>query len=155
VNRRLACVALASLALLGFVGSAAAQTWTAEQQEIWKIEEQQWQMAKDKDVSWIEKMVHPNLRYWQTGMPVPQDRASLARWDRYNNSNATVLEQELFPVSITITGNVAVAQYNYQVARENLKKERETTQGHYTDVFIKDGGRWQFISWSGGDEPKK
>jgi hypothetical protein len=148
-------VALASVVLLGFAGSAAAQTWTAEQQEIWKIEEQQWQMSKDKDMSWIEKMVHPSLSYWQTGMPVPQDRASLARWNRYSNSNETVLEQELFPASVTITGNVAVAQYHYQIARENEKKERETVQGHYMDVFVKEGGRWLFIAWAGGEDPKK
>jgi hypothetical protein len=155
MDRRLVCVALASVALLAFAGGAVAQTWTPEQQEIWKLEEQQWQMAKDKDMSWIEKMVHPGLSYWDNGTPVPQNRASLARWNRYTSSNTTVLEQELFPASVTITGNVAVAQYRYQVARENYKKERETVQGHYTDVFIKEGGRWLFIAWAGGDDPKK
>ena len=28
-------------------------------------------------------------------------------------------------------------------------------RGRYTDVFVKDGGRWLFIAWTGGDEPKK
>lgn len=27
--------------------------------------------------------------------------------------------------------------------------------GRYTDVFVKDGGRWQFLAWTGGDDPKK
>ena len=40
---------------------AAAQTWTAEQQEVWTLEQRQWQMAKDKDLGWIDAMVHPNL----------------------------------------------------------------------------------------------
>src|SRR6185295_16348827 len=57
------------------------------------------------DLTWIDKMVHPT------------------RWNRYTASNSAVLEQELFPISITITGNVAVAQYRYAVARENYKKE--------------------------------
>ena len=152
---RVACRALASAVLLAWAGAASAQTWTPEQQEIWKLEEQQWQMAKDKDSSWIEKMVHASVTYWETGMPVPQNKASLSRWNRYTNANTTVLEQELFPVSITITGNVAVAQYHYQVARENYKKERETVWGRYTDVFVKEGGRWLFIAWVGGDDPKK
>ena len=30
-----------------------------------------------------------------------------------------MLEQELFPISLTITGNIAVVQYRYSVAREN------------------------------------
>ena len=145
----------ALLSLVVMAGTASAQTWSPEQQELWKFEDQQWQMAKDKDLSWVEKMVHPNLSYWNTEQPSPQNRASLARWDRYNNTNATVLEQELFPISATITGNVAVMQYRYMVARENYKKERETVSGHYMDVLVKEGGRWLFIAWAGGDDPKK
>jgi ketosteroid isomerase-like protein len=106
-------------------------------------------------LSWIETMVHPNLSYWSTESPVPQTKASLARWNRYENTSSTVLEQELFPLSITITGNVAVVSYRYQIARENYKKERETVHGRYTDVLVKEGGRWLFVAWTGGDDPKK
>jgi len=146
---------LAFLSLVAVAAPASAQTWTAEQQEVLKFEEQQWQMAKDKDLSWIDKMVHPSLSYWETDQQAPQNKASLARWNRYNNTNATVLEQELFPISITITGNIAVVHYRYVIARENAKKERETVSGRYTDILVKEGGRWMFISWAGGDDPKK
>jgi hypothetical protein len=152
---RVACRVLACAVVLTWASAAMAQTWSAEQQEIWKLEEKQWQMAKDKDMSWIETMVHPNLSYWGTDSPVPQTKASLARWNRYDNTNATVLEQELFPLSITVTGNIAVVSYRYQIARESYKKERETVHGRYMDVLVKDGGRWQFIAWAGGDDPKK
>ena len=129
--------ALAFLSLLAVTAPASAQTWSAEQQEIWKFEEQQWQMSKDKDLTWIDKMVHPNLSYWDSDQQSPQNKASLGRWNRYNNTNATVLEQELFPISITITGNVAVVHYHYTAARENAKKERETVHGRYTDVLVR------------------
>jgi hypothetical protein len=54
-----------------------------------------------------------------------------------------------------MTGNIAVVQYRYTVARENTKKERETVSGRYTDVLVKDGGKWMFIAWAGGEDPKK
>jgi type II secretory pathway pseudopilin PulG len=152
--RALICT-VASVAVLAVAGAASAQTWSAEQQEIWKLEEQQWQMAKDKDLTWIDKMVHPSLSYWDIDQPSPQNKASLGRWNRYNNTTATVLEQELFPISVTITGNVAVVHYRYTIARESYKKERETFTGRYTDVLVKEGGRWLFIAWAGGDDPKK
>jgi hypothetical protein len=136
-------------------GMVAAQTWTAEQQEIWRVEEMQWKMSMDKDHSWIDKMVHPNISYWETDRPMPQNKASLVRWNRYGAALGTTLEQEMFPMSIAITGNVAVVQYRYTVARENTKKERETVHGRYTDVLMKEGNRWMFIGWSGGDDPKK
>ena len=153
--KRVMAVVAASIALAGFAGVAAAQTWSAEQQEIWQVEQQQWKMAAAKDLSWIDTMVHPNMRYWETGDPMPRDKASLKHWSRYDADNGSTLEQELFPISATITGNIAVVQYHYMVARENYKKERETVTGHYTDVLVKDGGRWMFLTWTGGDDPKK
>ena len=143
------------LAFAVFASAASAQSWSSEQQEVWRVENQQWQMAKDKDASWIDKMVHPNLTYWDNDQVAPQNKASLTRWNRYSNTNSTVLEQEIFPISATITGNIAVAQYRYTTARENYKKERETTSGRYTDILIKDGGQWKFLAWAGGDDPKK
>ena len=148
-------VSLLYLALTAFAGAAAAQTWNPDQQEIWRFEEQQWKMAKEKDLTWIDKMVHSNLSYWDVEQPAPQNKASLLRWNRYSNTNATVLEQELFPISVTITGNIAVVQYSYSIARENYKKDRETVTGRYTDVLVKEGGRWLFLAWAGGDDPKK
>jgi len=155
MTHRMTCAVLALGVLLAMGGPASAQTWTADQQEIWKFEQEQWQKSADNDSSWIEEMVHPNLRYWDTGEPMPRDKASLARWERYTTASTRVLEHEIFPISLTITGNVAVAQYHYQIARENYKKERETATGHYTDVLLKENGVWRFIAWAGGDDPKK
>ena len=155
MSRLIKTASLVSLVLLTLAGTAAAQTWSQEQKEIWTFEEQQWQMEKDKDASWIDTMVHANLSYWSTGSPMPQNKASLTRWNRYSSANSTVLEQELSPISATITGNVAVVQYSYRIARENYKKERETVTGHYMDVLLKEGGSWRFIAWAGGDDPKQ
>jgi hypothetical protein len=148
-------LASVSLALWAFSGAVAAQTWTAEQQEVWKFEEQQWKTEAAKDASWIDTMVHANLRYWTTGDPMPRDKASLKRWSRLGYEDDTVREHEIFPISVTITGNVAVAQYRYMIATENYKKERETVTGHYTDVLIKENGRWLFLAWEGGDDPEE
>jgi hypothetical protein len=153
--RKFISVAAIGLALCALAGQASAETWNADQQELWKVEQLQWKMAAAKDLSWIDTLVHPNLRYWETGAPMPRDRASIKHWSKYDVSAGTVLEQEIFPISATVTGNVAVVQYHYIIARENYKKERETVTGHYTDVLMKDGGHWLFIAWAGGDDPKK
>jgi len=142
-------------ALVAQTATASAQTWSPEQQEIWRLEDQQWKMSAAKDLTWIETMVHPNISFWEVDFPAPQNKASLSRWNKYGSTIGTVLEQEIFPISVTITSNVAVAQYRYRVASENYKKERETVTGRYTDVFMKEGGRWLFITWAGGDDPKK
>jgi hypothetical protein len=135
-------------------GPASAQNWTAEQQEIWALEEQQWKMAAAEDLSWVDTLVHPNVSYWETGQPMPQNRSSLIRWNRFSAANGSTLEQELLPISIVITGNVAVVNYYYSVAREDVTKKQERVTGRYMDVLIKDGGRWKFLAWAFGDDPQ-
>jgi hypothetical protein len=151
---RMVTIAATVLAAYSALGTASAQEWSPEQQEIWKFEQQQWKMSAAEDLSWIDTMVHPNMRFWETGASMPRDKASLKHWSRFDADNGSTLEQELFPISATITGNVAVVQYDYVIARENYKKEREIVTGHYTDVLIKDGGRWMFLAWAGGDDPE-
>ena len=85
---------------------------------------------------------------------MPQNRASLTRWNRFSAANGSALEQELLPISIVITGNIAVVNYYYSVVRENYKKDRETLNGHYMDVLLKEDGRWKFIAWAGGEDPE-
>src|SRR5271157_5997792 len=110
----------AALLVLGtLAGAASAQTSSPDQQEVWKVEQQQWKMSAAKDSSWIDTLLLPSLRYWETGAPMPRDKASLKHWSHYDNESSTVLEQELFPISTTITGNVAVVQYYSLTAREN------------------------------------
>jgi hypothetical protein len=118
---RIVSVVTISLVFGAFAGEASAQALSPEQQEIWKVEQQQWNMDAAKDMSWMETLLHPNLRFWETGAPMPRDKASLKQWSRYDSESGTVLEQELFPISATITGNLAVVQYYYMIARENYK----------------------------------
>ena len=148
--------ALASFVVaFSFAGAAQAQQWSKEQQEVWAVEQQQWAMGAAKDLTWVDRMAHDNLSFWSDDRHAPQDKASLARWAKYDSQNATVLEQEIQPHAITITGNVAVVQYSYAVASEGTDKKRKMTQGRYTDVLVKEGGDWRFLAWSGGDYPEK
>ena len=60
-----------SLLLFAFVvqtGTAVAQTWSPEQQEIWRLEDQQWKMNAAKDLTWIETMVHANVSWWAVAL---------------------------------------------------------------------------------------
>ena len=146
-------LSLLCLALAAISAPVAAQTWNAEQQELWKMEELQWKMNAAKDASWIAKMVHPNMSAWENDSPSPQSMASLTKWNRHSATQSTTLEYELYPLAATITGNVAVMQYTYRSASENGKKEHRYANGRWTDVLIKENGVWKFITWAGGEDP--
>lgn len=133
---------------------ASAQTWTPDQQEIWRLEEAMWQRDTAKDLTWIDTYWHANGTSWGIDHPVPRNRASVARWDKYAYGNYTVLEHELFPLSITVTDNVAVVHYRYRIASEDRDKKREVVTGRYTDVLVREGSRWLIITTVGGDDPR-
>ena len=49
---------LFTVGVAAYASPLAGQTWTPEQQEIWRLEEQQWKLGAAKDASWIQTMVH-------------------------------------------------------------------------------------------------
>lgn len=111
-----------------------------------------WQRDNAKDLGWIETHWHANATSWGIDQPVPRNKASVTRWDRYSYANSTVLEYELFPLSITVAGNVAVVHYRYRIAREDRDKKREMVTGRYSDVLVKEGSRWLIMTVIGGDD---
>lgn len=135
--------------------TAAAQSWSADQQAVWKVEEQQWKMSAEKDLTWIPKLVHANMSGWSNDFPAPQSAASLTKWSKFSAGQGSTLEYEIFPIAVTVTGNVAVAQYTYREVTENFKKEHKAENGRWTDVLIRDGNSWKFITWAGGADPEK
>ena len=144
---------LSTFIALVFTAMSFGQTWSDEQIEVWKVIEAQWKASMEKDATWPDKYLHEKLLAWSDENPMPRDKSSMGKWVRYGMENSTALLQELYPVGIVVHGNTAVAHYFYSQASENRKGERETVHGHYTDILVKENGTWQFLAWSGGDNP--
>ncbi len=151
---RIAINLFAVAGLLASLSTAAvAQTWSAEQLGVWGVIDAQWQASMAKDETWPNRFLHDQFRGWANENPAPRDKSSTERWTRYGDENSTTLMQELFPLNIIVHGNTAVAHYLYSTATENRKGERRTTHGRYTDILVRDGDRWRFVAWHGGDDP--
>ncbi|MDH3458166.1 MAG: nuclear transport factor 2 family protein [Gemmatimonadota bacterium] len=150
-------IAVSLFAVAGLLASmstaATAQTWSPEQLGVWGVIEAQWQAAAAEDGTWPDRFLHDQFRGWANEFPAPRDKSSTERWMRYSVENSTTLMHELFPLNIIVQGNIAVAHYLYAIATENRKGERRTTHGRFTDILVRDGDRWRFIAWHGGDDP--
>ena len=148
---------LSIIVILSATGAAIApafgQTWSDEQIKVWNVIEAQWKASMEKDATWTEKYLHVKFLGWDDERPIPRDKSSVNKWNRYGIENSTTLIQELYPVGIVVHGNTAVAHYFYSQASENRKGERKTVHGRYTDILVKENGAWRFLAWSGGDNP--
>jgi len=145
---------LAALIVLVLPGSATAQDWGPDETEVWNTIVAQWEASKAEDLTWPARMLHPSFLGWSDEVPMPRSQAAVEKWQRYSSENSQTLVQELYPVGIVVVGSTAVAHYYYSTAAEDREGKHKTTHGRYTDVLTKQDGKWIFIAWRGGDNPK-
>lgn len=140
--------------LLASLMAALAQSWTDEQREVWSVIEAQWKAEMAKDTTWAREL-HPKFSGWSSDAPSPDGPKDAEEWSRFHQASGTTLVQKLHPLRIIVHGNTAVAHYYYSEGREDSKKERKVVHGRYTDVLVKEDGKWRFIAWHGGEAPAK
>jgi hypothetical protein len=150
--RRVAMLVL--LIALGLPAAANAQDWSPEQTEVWDTVVAQWAATRAKDHTWPERTLHPSFLGWTDTYPMPRDKEGVKAWERYDSEGSQVHAQELNPVGIVVEGSTAVVHYYYSTAAEDRDGKHKTTHGRYTDVLVKHEGKWLFIAWHGGDDPR-
>ena len=142
-----------ALLLLGFT-AAYAQTddQVSDQADVWATIEAQWNSVEDEDAKWIDKMLTDDFSGWGDESPAPRTKASTKMWTRFANKNSEMVAHELYPLSIVVHNDVAVAHYLYTRAdRPKIKDPKtETSNGRYTDVLVRTDDGWKFLAWSGG-----
>lgn len=147
---------LISTALLGLslfaMGAAHAQGNVQDSADVWSIVEEQWNAEEKGDERWIDRMLTDNFSGWSKNSPAPRNKNSTKMWDRFTDQQGSMVAHELYPLSITINGDVAIAHYLYTSAYEDKDGEVELTNGRYTDILIRTEDGWRFIAWHGGDD---
>ena len=144
-------VLLVLLAPFILVLNVQAQQWSLEQQEVWKTIDAQWQADKDgKD--WVEEFVHSDCMGWSNSVPMPRDKATMNRWLKAYKSISKTLEYQIFPLSIVVKGDVAIAHYYYRSLNESYDGKKISENGRYTDTWYKEGSKWLLLGWQGGED---
>ena len=72
-------VFLAMTIIFTFTQNISAQQWTAEQQEVWKTINAQWQADKDGK-NWVEEFAHPDCVGWSMVAPMRLKKELPNRW---------------------------------------------------------------------------
>jgi len=120
--------------------------------DVWSTVEAQWDAEEKGDKRWIERMLTEDFAGWGKNSPAPRDKLSTAMWDRFDDQQGTTVAHELYPLSIVVYGDVAIAHYLYTNAEEDKDGKVEVSNGRYTDVLVRSADGWKFIAWHGGDD---
>ena len=136
-----------TLTSVGFAQDAAS-----DRADVWSVVEQQWDAEKSGDKKWIDNYLADNFSGWQTNSPAPRSKASTKMWDRFADSQGSLVAHELYPLQIVVHGDVAVAHYLYSSAYKSKDGDVEMNNGRFSDVLVRTEDGWKFFSWHGGDD---
>lgn len=117
---------------------------------VWSVIEQSWQAERQGDVRWIEDLLSADFVGWSNNAPAPRDKASTRRWKTFSSKQVNIEEYELYPLSIVVHGDMAVAHYLFTTASRARGENTQVTNGRFTDVLVRTDGQWRYIAWHGG-----
>ena len=138
--------------LLGacLLGSGIARAQTSDDSAVWTVIERSWQAEQRGDQKWIDELLSPDFVGWSSESPAPRDKGSTRLWNSFSSKQTKMLEHELYPLSIIVHGDMAVAHYLFSSASKTKGENVKTVHGRYTDVLVRSDGQWKFIAWHGG-----
>ena len=138
------------IGMLVLSNAALAQEWSAEQQEVWKANENWWELYKNNDAEGIKALIHKDYVGWSWGDYATEGQAEAQKWaDHMIPKGTKIIYHNLRPLDILVIGDVAVLHYYYST-RKTVDGKDTTKQGRWTDVWKKEGGKWLLIADSGG-----
>ena len=144
---------LTGILLLGFT-PAFAQDSTDDQADVWAVVEEEWDADEKGDRKWTDRLLSDNFTGWSKNSPAPRDKESTRMWDRFSEQMGKMVAHELYPLSIVVHEDVAIAHYLYSSAFKSKDGEIEMGNGRYTDVLIRTEDGWKYLAWHGGPDGK-
>ena len=143
---------LTSIFLLASVAAFAQDTTVDDSANVWSLIEEEWNADEKGDKKWPDRLLTDDFAGWGKNAPTPRDKESTKMWDRFNDQTGKMLAHELYPLSIIVHDDVAVAHYLYTSATQSKDGEIETSNGRYTDILVRTDDGWKFLAWHGGDD---
>ena len=131
---------------------ALAQDTTDDEANVLLVIERVWDADQKGDQDRVDELLTDNFMGWPKSSPAPRSKNSTSAWSRFARQMGRIERYELYPLSITVEGDVAVAQYLYSMAYKPKGGEIEMNHGRYTDVLVRTEEGWKFIAWHGGGD---
>ncbi len=134
-----------------FTNKVFGQTWNTQQKEVWSNVETYWSLQGKGDVDGFLSYFSPDYMGWDYNSPVPQGKASTAKYVNLSMKNSKMLFYDITPAAILIHDDVAIVDYFYSMQTENMENKKQWKTGRWTDILQKQGGKWILIADHGGD----
>ncbi len=148
VSAKLVLILMGSL----LFSAAGAQNTSDDEANVLLVIEREWEAARKGDQDKVDDMLASDFMGWGKNSPAPRSKTSTSNWSRFRTEMGRVVRYELYPLSITIHDDVAIAHYLYSSAFKDKEGKIEISNGRYTDILVRTEDGWKFLAWHGGDD---
>jgi len=129
---------------------ASAQEWSREQQEVWQFIVTCNEHFASRDEAAILECFHDDFSGWRYGDTVPRSKQSIAKFLPFDLEEES-LAYDLRPISIRVFGDFAIVHYSLVAASRGSSGEVVRQKMIWTDIMLKERGRWRWVADHGGD----
>ena len=100
-----------ALVVLGtaLFSAANAQDTHDDEADVLLTIEREWEAGLKDDQDAVDEMLTSDFMGWSKDSPAPRSKTSTSKWSRFAEQMGRVVRYEIYPLSITINGDVAVA----------------------------------------------
>lgn len=140
--------ASAALFVLAMAPSASAQmpTWSAEQTEAWKVIQQSWVDDVAQNGKWPANYADPQMVVWSSEFAAPRGKDSAVRWTKFQNGQGKVIQYELSPQSISLSGDTAVVTYALTIVSQRGTDKPDWGKEAIVETLVRTTTGWKFLS---------
>jgi len=135
---------LVSIIILGIIlllnSKAFGQEWTAEQKEVWKSVQANWEAIKNRDAESALALKHADAFIWDRWYPEPitKDMLEVTYKNWFEIEKPT--SAKIRPLNIHIFNNIANVYYLYK-----YEEVKYFDKGRVLETWIKQGNKWLLI----------
>src|SRR5580698_5823553 len=140
------------ICLIALCGLSSAQEFSSAQKEVWRNVETYLELDRKQDLEGFMSYFHEGYRGWPAGSPLPIDKAAAQDLISHDMAITRVLVQRAQPVAIEIHGDVAFVDYYLSQVIKDTDGKEKTLSERWTDILMKQGGRWLIVG-DHGSEP--
>jgi hypothetical protein len=126
------------------------QEWSNEQKEALAIAQKMEDCWVKRDLDGYMSCLHENFIGWFQKDPLPLNKESLRKWEKHWLSTVKIHLDEMKPVSITITGNIGIINL-YASTIEEDENGKKLMYSRWTEILIKEDGKWLILGMHGGN----
>jgi ketosteroid isomerase-like protein len=128
-----------------------AKDWSDAQMEVLKQVKESYDLWAKKDIEGFLSYIHDDYCGWHYDNPVTQKKSSFVNMVNYYFPKSELVFYEFTPLEVQILDNVAIVHYYFYFLAKDDEGNEMTSQSRYTDILLKEDGKWLLISDHGGD----